>query len=128
MTRSEELLINAIPQAMALTEHLCASVNIGSTRTGINMDAVKADGCKSSRKPQKKRRNQDSIGCSKLVVLCNAPDDNPFMAGAFHGVTESDAVINVGVSGPGVIKQALQCVKGKDFTTCAKRSNGRRSK
>ncbi|MFA6775264.1 MAG: PFL family protein [Sphaerochaetaceae bacterium] len=116
MTHSEELLIHAIPSAMAHTEHLCASVNLGSTRTGINMDAVKLMG-QIVKETAEATKEHDSIGCSKLVVLCNAPDDNPFMAGAFHGVTESDAVINVGVSGPGVIKQALQSVKDSDFTT-----------
>jgi len=116
MTRSEELLIRSIPQAMRATEHLCASINVGSTRTGINMDAVKLMG-QIIKETAEATKEQDSIGCSKLVVLCNAPDDNPFMAGAFHGVTEADAVINVGVSGPGVIKQAIQSVKGTDFTT-----------
>ena len=116
MTKSEELLIRSIPQALKVTDNLCASVNLGSTKTGINMDAVKLMGhiIKETAEATKER---DSIGCSKLVVLCNAPDDNPFMAGAFHGVTEADAIINVGVSGPGVINRALQSVKGEDFTT-----------
>lgn len=116
MTKAEELLIKAIPQAMASTTNLCSSVNIGSSKTGINMDAVKLMGTVIKETAELTKDN-DSIGCSKLVVLCNAPDDNPFMAGAFHGVTEADAVINVGVSGPGVVNQALNEVKGKDFTT-----------
>jgi uncharacterized protein (UPF0210 family) len=116
MTKSEELLIRAIPQAMARTEHLCASVNVGSTKTGINMDAVKLMGS-IIRETAEATKEHDSIGCSKLVVLCNAPDDNPFMAGAFHGVTETDSVINVGVSGPGVVNQAIKAVRGADFTT-----------
>ncbi|MCK9190084.1 MAG: PFL family protein [Sphaerochaetaceae bacterium] len=115
MTRSEELLIRSIPQAMAKTDCLCASVNVGSTKTGINMDAVKLMG-EIVKETAIATKDHDSIGCSKLVVLCNAPDDNPFMAGAFHGVTETDNVINVGVSGPGVINEAIQTVKGKDFT------------
>lgn len=115
MTISEELLIRSIPQAMAKTERLCSSVNIGSTKTGINMDAVKLMG-EIVKETAIATKDYDSIGCSKLVVLCNAPDDNPFMAGAFHGVTETDNVINVGVSGPGVINEALQSVRGQSFT------------
>lgn len=115
MTKSEELLIKSIPKAMALTDCLCSSVNIGSTKTGINMDAVKLMG-EIVKETAVLTKDRDSIGCSKLVVLCNAPDDNPFMAGAFHGVSETDNVINVGVSGPGVINSAIQSVKGKDFT------------
>jgi hypothetical protein len=116
MTKSEELLIRSIPQALKVTDNLCASVNLGSTKTGINMDAVKLMG-QIVKETAEATKERDSIGCSKLVVLCNAPDDNPFMAGAFHGVTEADCVINVGVSGPGVINRALQSVKGEDFTT-----------
>ena len=107
MTRSDELLIRSLPQALAQTERVCASVNVGSTKTGINMDAVRLMGdivCETAQAT----REQDSLGCAKLVVLCNAPDDNPFMAGAFHGVSEADAIINVGVSGPGVVKYALE--------------------
>ena len=116
MTPAEELLIRSIPQALAVTERVCSSVNVGSTRTGINMDAVKLMG-EIVLETAKASRDQDSLGCAKLVVFCNAPDDNPFMAGAFHGVTEADCIINVGVSGPGVVKTALQKVRGKDFET-----------
>ena len=116
MTPAEEFLIRSIPQALAVTERVCSSVNVGSTRTGINMDAVKLMG-EIVLETAKASRDQDSLGCAKLVVFCNAPDDNPFMAGAFHGVTEADCIINVGVSGPGVVKTALQKVRGKDFET-----------
>lgn len=116
MTPAEELLIRSIPQALAVTERVCSSVNVGSTRTGINMDAVRLMG-EIVLGTAKASRDQDSLGCAKLVVFCNAPDDNPFMAGAFHGVTEADCIINVGVSGPGVVKTALQKVRGKDFET-----------
>ncbi len=114
MTPAEELLIRSIPQALAETERVCASVNVGSTKTGINMDAVKLMG-EVVRATAEATADNDSLGCAKLVVFCNAPDDNPFMAGAFHGVTEGDAVINVGVSGPGVVKSALEAARGKDF-------------
>ena len=114
MTRSEELLIRSIPKSLSQTEHICASVNLGSTKTGINMDAVALMG-EIIKETASLTCDRDSIGCAKLVVFCNAPDDNPFMAGAFHGVTETDNVINVGVSGPGVINYALQSVKDKDF-------------
>lgn len=114
MTRSEELLIRSIPEALAVTENVCASVNLGSTKTGINMDAVLLMG-QIVKETAKRSADRDSLGCAKLVILCNAPDDNPFMAGAFHGVTETDNVINVGVSGPGVINHAIQSVKGKPF-------------
>ena len=114
MTKSEELLIRSIPKALSETENVCASVNLGSTKTGINMDAVALMG-RIIKETAFLTKERDSIGCAKLVVFCNAPDDNPFMAGAFHGVTETDNVINVGVSGPGVIKYALESVKGKDF-------------
>jgi len=116
MTKSDEYLIRSIPQAMKETEFICSSVNVGSTKTGINMDAVKLLGDIILETAELTKEN-DSIGCAKLVVLCNAPDDNPFMAGAFHGVTEADAIINVGVSGPGVVKSALESVKGADFGT-----------
>ena len=97
MTPAERLLIESIPQAMAKTERVCSSVNVGSTRTGINMDAVKLMG-EIVLETAKATKDQDSLGCAKLVVFCNAPDDNPFMAGAFHGVTEADTIINVGVT------------------------------
>ena len=114
MTKSDELLIRSIPQALAETEYICSSVNVGSTKTGINMDAVRLMGDVILQAAEYTKEN-DSLGCAKLVVLCNAPDDNPFMAGAFHGVTEADAIINVGVSGPGVVKTALEKVRGENF-------------
>ena len=116
MTPAEELLIRSIPQALAVTERVCSSVNVGSTKTGINMDAVKLMG-EIVLETAEVSKEQDSLGCAKLVVFCNAPDDNPFMAGAFHGVTEADCIINVGVSGPGVVKTALESVRGADFQT-----------
>ena len=114
MTKADELLIRSIPQALAETERVCSSVNLGSTKTGINMDAVKLMGEMVLATAEATKEN-DSLGCAKLVVFCNAPDDNPFMAGAFHGVTEADAIINVGVSGPGVVKYALSKVRGQNF-------------
>jgi len=114
MTKSDELLIRAIPKAMACTDLICSSVNIGSTKTGINMDAVKLMG-EIIKETAECTKDVNSLGCAKLVVLCNAPDDNPFMAGAFHGVTEDDVIINVGVSGPGVVKHALEQVRGQNF-------------
>ena len=116
MTPAEELLIRSIPQALACTERECSSVNVGSTKTGINMDAVKLMG-EMILETAKATKEKDSLGCAKLVVFCNAPDDNPFMAGAFHGVTEADTIINVGVSGPGAVKTALEKVRGADFET-----------
>lgn len=116
MTKADELLIRSIPKALAKTERICSSINVGSTKTGINMDAVKLMG-EIILETAQYTKEDDSLGCAKLVVLCNAPDDNPFMAGAFHGVTEADAIINVGVSGPGVVKKALESVRGKDFGT-----------
>lgn len=116
MTRADELLIDSIPEALSETFNVCSSLNLGSTRTGINMDAVEKMG-RIIRQTAEATASKDSIGCAKLVVFCNAPDDNPFMAGAFHGVTEGDAVINVGVSGPGVVKHALSKVRGADFGT-----------
>ena len=114
MSRSDELLIRSIPRAMAETERICSSVNVGSTKTGINMDAVKLMG-EIVKETAEETKDRCSLGCAKLVVLCNAPDDNPFMAGAFHGVSEADAVISVGVSGPGVVKCALESVRGESF-------------
>lgn len=114
MTKSDELLIRSIPQAMAETERICSSINVGSTKTGINMDAVKLMG-EIIKQTAEYTKEDDSLGCAKLVVLCNAPDDNPFMAGAFHGVSEADAIINVGVSGPGVVKYALEQMDKKDL-------------
>ena len=116
MTESDRLLIESIPMALSQTERVCSSVNVGSTKTGIDMNAVKLLG-EIILKTAEATKDRDCIGCAKLVVFCNAPDDNPFMAGAFHGVTEGDAVINVGVSGPGVVKKALESVRGADFET-----------
>ena len=114
MTPAEENMIRSIPQALACTDFVCSSVNVGSTKTGINMDAVRLMG-QMVKETAEYTKEQDSLGCAKLVVFCNAPDDNPFMAGAFHGVTEADAIINVGVSGPGVVKTALEAVRGESF-------------
>lgn len=114
MTPAEENMIRSIPQALACTDFVCSSVNVGSTKTGINMDAVRLMG-QMVKETAEYTKEQDSLGCAKLVVFCNAPDDNPFMAGAFHGVTEADAIINVGVSGPGVVKTALEVVRGESF-------------
>lgn len=116
MLKSDELLIRSIPKALSVTDYVCSSVNLGSTRTGLNMDAVKLMG-EIVLDTAKATADRDSIGCAKLVVFCNAPDDNPFMAGAFHGVTEADEIINVGVSGPGVMRKALESVRGTDFGT-----------
>lgn len=115
MTEADRNLILSIPKALSTTEFICSSVNVGSTKTGLDMDAILLMG-KVIKETAVLTKDEDSIGCAKLVVFCNAPDDNPFMAGAFHGVTEGDAVINVGVSGPGVVKTALDKVKGKDFS------------
>jgi hypothetical protein len=114
MTKADENLIRSIPKALSSTDVVCSSINLGSTRTGINMDAVKLMG-EIIKETAEYTKEQDSLGCAKLVVFCNAPDDNPFMAGAFHGVTEADAIINVGVSGPGVVKTALEKVRGANF-------------
>lgn len=114
MTNADKLLIESIPMALASTELVCSSVNLGSTRTGINMDAVRLMG-EMIKETAELTKENDSLGCAKLVVFCNAPDDNPFMAGAFHGVTEADKIINVGVSGPGVVHTALEKVRGESF-------------
>ena len=114
MTKADELLIRSIPEALANTERVCSSINLGSTKTGINMDAVRLMG-DIVKETAEYTKEADSLGCAKLVVFCNAPDDNPFMAGAFHGVTEADYIINVGVSGPGVVKTALEKVRGESF-------------
>lgn len=114
MTKADELLIKSIPQAMLETDLVCSSVNVGSTKTGINMDAVKLIG-EMIKETAEVTKHLPVSGCAKFVVFCNAPDDNPFMAGAFHGVTEADAIINVGVSGPGVVKTALEKVRGENF-------------
>lgn len=114
MTTADRNLICSIPKALACTDRVCSSVNVGSTKTGINMDAVALMG-KIVLETAEETKDNDSLGCAKLVIFCNAPDDNPFMAGAFHGVTEADAIINVGVSGPGVVKRAIETARGKDF-------------
>ncbi len=111
-------LIRSIPEALSETEHICASVNIGSTKTGINMDAVALMG-RVVREAAERTADRDSIGCAKLVVFCNAPEDNPFMAGAFHGPGEPDCVLNVGVSGPGVVRAALAKHPEADLTEVA---------
>ena len=117
-TNGDRILINSIPQALATTDVVCSSVNLGSTKTGINMDCVREMGEVIKRTAELTRDN-DALGCAKLVVFCNAPGDNPFMAGAFHGGSEADKVVSVGVSGPGVVKHALEAKKGADFTEVA---------
>ena len=114
MTKADELLIRSIPMALCRTERVCSSVNLASTKTGINMDGVRLMG-EILLELAELSKDRDSVDCMKLVVFCNAPDDNPFMAGAFHGVTEADAIINVGVSGPGGVKTALEQVRGESF-------------
>ena len=114
MTKAEEMLIESIPEAMKQTHFVCSSINVGSTKTGINMNAVKKIG-EIIKETAYLTANQDSIGCAKFVVFCNAPDDNPFMAGAFHGISEGDCIINVGVSGPGVMHNAIKQCQGKSF-------------
>ena len=114
MTKADENLIRSIPKALSVTDMVCSSVNLGSTKTGLDMDAIRLMGEMVHEAAYLTKEN-DSIGCAKLVVFCNAPEDNPFMAGAFHGVTEADAIINVGVSGPGVVKKALETIHGEDF-------------
>jgi uncharacterized protein (UPF0210 family) len=117
-TESDWKLIRSIPKAMAVTERVCASVNVGSTRAGINMDAVAEMG-RIIKKTAEITADNDGLGCAKLVVFANAVEDNPFMAGAFHGVGEPECVLNVGVSGPGVVHYALQSVKGQPFDVVA---------
>lgn len=117
-TKGDKILIQSIPEALAQTEHVCSSVNIGSTRTGINMDAVRDMG-EVIKQTAELTADTQGLGCAKLVVFANAVEDNPFMAGAFHGVGEADCVINVGVSGPGVVKRAIEKVKGESFDKVA---------
>ncbi len=117
-SKGDEILINSIPEALAQTEKVCSSVGVATTKAGINMDAVKKMG-EIIKKTAALTADRDSFGCAKFVVFANAVEDNPFMAGAFHGVGEGDSVINVGVSGPGVVKSALEQVKGADFGTVA---------
>ena len=113
-TEKEMIFLNSIPEALKRTSRVCSSVNVGSSRTGINMDAVRRMG-DIVLETARKSHGTESLGAAKLVVFCNAPDDNPFMAGAFHGITEGESVINVGVSGPGVVKKALEAARGADF-------------
>ena len=121
MTKSDENLIRSIPRALAVTERICSSVNVGSTKTGINMDAVRLSG-EVVKATAEATKDRDSLGCAKLVIFCNAPDDNPFMAGAFLGVTEADAVINVGVSGPGSREKSARKSAGKKaLKSCVRR-------
>ena len=118
MTNADERLILSIPEALSQTERVCASVNVGSTRAGINMDAVALMG-RIVKETARATADRDGFGCAKLVVFCNAVEDNPFMAGAFHGVGEAESVINVGVSGPGVVKHAIEAVRGEPFHVLA---------
>ena len=118
MASGDRRLIAAIPQALAETELVCSSVNVATTKAGINMDAVRLMG-QAIKKTAELTKDRDGLGCAKLVVFCNAVEDNPFMAGAFHGVGEADAVVSVGVSGPGVVHHALQAVKGRPFDEVA---------
>ena len=117
-TKGDRILIESIPEAMARTERVCASVNVGSTKAGINMNAVALMG-QIIKQTAHITRDNDGLGCAKLVVFCNAVEDNPFMAGAFHGVGEPECVLNVGVSGPGVVYHALKSVKGQPFDAVA---------
>ncbi len=117
-TKGDRILIESIPQALSSTEKVCSSVNVATTHTGINMDAVSQMG-KIIKETAELNKDRDGIGCAKLVVFANVPEDNPFMAGAFHGTGEPECVINVGISGPGVVKAALEKVRGKDFEAVA---------
>ena len=117
-TKGDKILINSIPEALAKTSKVCSSVNVGSSRCGINMDAVREMG-EIIKKTAEYTKDTKGFGCAKLVVFCNAVEDNPFMAGAFHGVGEADKVISVGVSGPGVVQRALEKVKGESFDVVA---------
>ena len=119
MSSSDKILIDSIPEALAVTKSICSSVAIGSTKAGINMDAVKRMG-EIVKETAELTKDQDAYGCTKLVEFCNAVEDNPFMAGAFHGVTQGDTAIHVGVSGPGVVKRALEDVKGAPLNVVAK--------
>ncbi|MBR5752795.1 MAG: PFL family protein, partial [Clostridia bacterium] len=118
MTQADQALIRSLPQALSETERLCGSVNIGSTKAGINMDAVRMMG-QAVKQLAENTKDSGGFGCAKLVVFANAVEDNPFMAGAFHGPGEGDSAINVGVSGPGVVKSALEAVKGMPFDEVA---------
>ena len=115
-TKADKILLDSIPEALNVTERVCSSVNVGTSRNGINMDAIKKMG-EIIKETAELTKDRECIGCAKFVVFCNAVEDNPFMAGAFHGVGEADCVINVGVSGPGVVKKALESARGADFET-----------
>lgn len=115
-TNSDKILIKSIPEALKVTERVCSSINVGTSRNGLNMDAIKEMGY-IIKETAELTKNEESIGCAKLVIFCNAVEDNPFMAGAFHGLGEAEAIVNVGVSGPGVVKKALEEARGKDFET-----------
>ena len=117
-THGDKILIDSIPQALTSTDIVCSSVNLGSTKAGINMDCVRQMG-EVIKRTAELTRDRDAIGCAKLVVFSNAPGDNPFMAGAFHGVSEAEKVVSVGVSGPGVVKHALADLKSADFSEVA---------
>lgn len=117
-SKGDKILIESIPEALAVTDKVCSSVNIGSSRSGINMDAVRDMG-RIIKRAAYLTKDKDSLGCAKLVVFANAVEDNPFMAGAFHGVGEAECIINVGVSGPGVVKTSLEAVRGKSFDVLA---------
>jgi uncharacterized protein len=118
MTPGDRKLIDAIPRALSETERVCSSVNVATSRSGINMDGIRIMGT-IIKAIAAATKDRGSVGCAKLVVFANAPDDNPFMAGAFHGIGEAEAVINVGISGPGVIKASLEKIKGSDLETVA---------
>ena len=118
MTKADRILIDSIPEALATTDIVCSSVGVGSTKTGINMDAVRDMGI-IVKKTAELTKDNDALGCAKLVIFCNPVEDNPFMAGAFFGVTEGDCAISVGVSGPGVVKHALEGVRGQSFDVVA---------
>lgn len=117
-TKGDSVLLESIPEALAITERVCSSVNLASTKAGINMDCVRQMG-EVIKRTAALTAERDALGCAKLVVFTNVPEDNPFMAGAFHGIGEPEKVINVGVSGPGVVKQALEEVRGQDFGAVA---------
>lgn len=117
-TKGDKILVASIPEALATTERVCSSVSVASTKAGINMDAVRQMG-EIIKKTAQLTADRDALGCAKLVIFANAVEDNPFMAGAFHGVTEGEMTINVGVSGPGVVKRALEDVRGRDLGTVA---------
>lgn len=117
-TKGDRILIQSIPEALAQTERVCSSINLASTKAGINMDCVRQMG-QIIKRTAELTKDRDALGCAKLVVFANVPEDNPFMAGAFHGVGEAESVISVGVSGPGVVKRALEEVRGQDFSAVA---------